>query len=119
MKRLALILALWFSPSLAQDDMPEGMYLLEVDLQFACTDSFLKMIEILEEKYLEIPIAMSHLSQHTTFVLFVNKRRSTSSLVITKRFKDREESCVIFGGQSNGTSFSVNPNPVFPDREIL
>jgi hypothetical protein len=36
--------------------------------------------------------------------------------VVTRSNKDREEACILWGGQSNGTSLSINPNPVYPEE---
>jgi len=44
-----------------------------------------------------------------TLVLFVNPEQTTSTLVVSKLFGGEEETCVIWGGQSNGTSLSINP----------
>jgi len=37
--------------------------------------------------------------------------------VVTRMMKDREEACILWGGQSNGTSLSINPNPVYPEEK--
>ena len=103
-----------FFMSAQAQQLPDDVYPLEVDMQLACVNSFSRIIEILQEVYSEIPMVMSHLSPSETFVLFVNESMTTSTLVITKRFKDREESCILWGGQSNGSSFSINPTPTFP-----
>jgi hypothetical protein len=101
---------------LTQAPMPDDMYLIEVPFQLACTPSFTSMMEHLEKDYGEIPMVMSHMSVDTTIVLFVNKEQTTSTLVVTRNMKDREEACILWGGQSNGTSLSINPNPVYPEE---
>lgn len=101
---------------LAQQPMPDDMYALDVPFQLACTPSFASMMEHLEKDYGEIPMVMSHMSVDTTIVLFVNKEQTTSTLVVTRMMKDREEACILWGGQSNGTSLSINPNPVYPEE---
>ena len=98
----------------AQEPMPEGMYEFAVPMNFMCVDSFVKMMEILERDYQEIPMLMSHLTPNMSVILFVNSTSTTSTLVVTKRTKEKEQSCIVFGGSSNGTSFSLNPNPTFP-----
>ena len=110
---IAALMGGFFMSAQAQQ-LPDDVYPLEVDMQLACVNSFSRIIEILQEVYSEIPMVMSHLSPSETFVLFVNESMTTSTLVITKRFKDREESCILWGGQSNGSSFSINPTPTFP-----
>ena len=111
MKELALAVIL------AQAPMPDDMYALDVPFQLACTPSFASMMDHLEKDYGEIPMVMSHMSVDTTIVLFVNKEQTTSTLVVTRMMKDREEACILWGGQSDGTSLSINPNPVYPQEE--
>ena len=98
----------------AQDQMPKGMYEKQIKMNLGCTEGFMTMIDILHDNYQEVPVVMSHLDMTTTFVLFVNESKTTSTLVITKNLKTKEEACIIWAGQSNGTSLSINPNPVFP-----
>ena len=102
---------------LTQLPMPDDMYTFDVPFQLACTPSFTSMVEHLEKDYGEIPMVMSHMSVDTTIVLFVNKEQTTSTLVVTRSNKDREEACILWGGQSNGTSLSINPNPVYPEEK--
>ena len=102
---------------LTQLPMPDDMYTFDVPFQLACTPSFTSMMEHLEKDYGEIPMVMSHMSVDTTIVLFVNKEQTTSTLVVTRSNKDREEACILWGGQSNGTSLSINPNPVYPEEK--
>ena len=99
----------------AQDQMPKGMYEKQIKMKLGCTEGFMAMIDILHDNYQEVPVVMSHLDMTTTFVLFVNEKKTTSTLVITKNLKDKEEACIVWAGQSpNGTSLSINPNPIFP-----
>jgi hypothetical protein len=94
------------------------MYHFDAPFTLACTPTFMSMVDHLANDYGEIPMVMSHMSQDTTIVLFVNKENTTSTVVVTRRIKTEEESCILWAGQSNGTSFSVNPNPVFPDKSL-
>jgi len=98
----------------AQETMPDDMYEFAVPMNFMCVDSFFRMMEILEKDYQEIPMLMSHLTPNMSVILFVNSTSTTSTLVVTKRTKEKEQACIVFGGSSNGTSFSLNPNPKFP-----
>ena len=98
----------------AQEPMPDDMYEFAVPMNFMCVDSFVRMMEILEKDYQEIPMLMSHLTPNMSVILFVNSTSTTSTLVVTKRTKEKEQACIVFGGSSNGTSFSLNPNPKFP-----
>lgn len=98
----------------AQEIMPDDMYEFAAPMNFMCVDSFVRMMEILEKDYQEIPMLMSHLTPNMSVILFVNSTSTTSTLVVTKRTKEKEQACIVFGGSSNGTSFSLNPNPTFP-----
>ena len=70
-------------------------------------------MEILERDHQEIPMLMSHLTPNMSLILFVNHNSTTSTLVATRRTKEKEQACIVFGGSSNGTSFSLNPSPKF------
>ena len=98
----------------AQETMPDDMYEFAAPMTFMCVDSFTRMIEILEKDYQEIPMVISHLTPSMSLILFVNSTSTTSTLVATRRTKDKEQACIVFGGASNGTSFSLNPIPKFP-----
>jgi len=98
----------------AQETMPDDMYEFAVPMDFMCVDSFTRMMDILEKDYQEIPMVISHITPNMSLILFVNQNSTTSTLVVTKRTKEKEQACIVFGGASNGTSFSLNPNPVFP-----
>jgi len=98
----------------AQETMPDDMYEFAVPMDFMCVDSFTRMMDILEKDYQEIPMMISHLSPNMSLILFVNQNSTTSTLVATKRTKEKEQACIVFGGASNGTSFSLNPDPKFP-----
>ena len=98
----------------AHEKMPDDMYEFAAPMTFMCVDSFTRMMEILEKDYQEIPMVISHLTPSMSMVLFVNHDSTTSTVVVTKRTKEKEQACIVFGGASNGTSFSLNPNPAFP-----
>ena len=111
-----ILVAILMMPVLvkAQETMPDDMYEFAVPMDFMCVDSFTRMMDILEKDYQEIPMMISHLSPNMSLILFVNQNSTTSTLVATKRTKEKEQACIVFGGASNGTSFSLNPNPKFP-----
>lgn len=98
----------------AQETMPEDMYEFAAPMTFMCVDSFTRMMEILEKDYQEIPMLVSHLTPNMSMIVFANSTSTTSTVVVTKRTKDKEQACIVFGGASDGTSFSLNPNPIFP-----
>ena len=111
-----VLVAILMTPVLvkAQETMPDDMYEFAVPMDFMCVDSFTRMMDILEKDYQEIPMVISHITPNMSLILFVNQNSTTSTLVVTKRTKEKEQACIVFGGASNGTSFSLNPNPVFP-----
>ena len=98
----------------AQETMPDDMYEFAAPMNFMCVDSFVRMMEILEKDYQEIPMLMSHLTPNMSVIIFANSESTTSTVVVTKRTKEKEQACIVFGGSSNGTSFSLNPDPKFP-----
>lgn len=115
MKKLLLALVFVASPVMAQTaPKPPDMYDLKVPFLLHCVKSFGRMVEILAEDFGEAPIALSHMSPTSTLVIFTNEDRTQSTVVITKRDKTREESCMAWSGSSDGMSFSINPNPEFP-----
>ena len=117
MKRLALILALVAFPALAQQPPPVGLKPVVKPFQLFCASSFEFLNNLLGAEFGEVAMVMSHLSPTTTFLLYVNEDSTTSSLVITKRSKDREEACLVWSGKSEeGFSLSTNPAPDFPQR---
>ena len=119
MKALALALALIATPVFAADpnEPPEGMYQQPVRLLLNCFDSFARLSEVLFEHWQEVPVMASVMSDVTTIFLFTNKQKTTSTIVVSKSYKDTEESCIFWSGSSEdnpGMSFSLNPNPKFP-----
>jgi len=117
MKSILLFLCIISSPVLAEVDRPEDMVDRQVPILLHCFPSFARVIELLGRDYQEAPVMMSHMSPTTTMVWFTNKDRSTSTLVVTKSSKDTEESCIMWNGVSEpGMSFSVNPEPNFPEK---
>ena len=117
MRSILLALALISTPLLAEVERPEDMVDKQVPIMLHCFPSFGRVVELLEKDYQEIPVMMAHMSATTTMVWFTNKDMSTSTLVVTKTYKDTEESCIMWNGLSDpGLSFSLNPNPEFPEK---
>ena len=119
MKSLLLAIALSFigTPLLAEVERPEDMVDKQVPIMLHCFPSFARVVELLGRDYQEAPVMMSYMSSTTTMAWFTNKDRSTSTLVVTKSSKDSEESCIMWNGVSEpGMSFSVNPEPNFPEK---
>lgn len=119
MKKLLLALSLLVSPVMAQSP-PEGIRPVMVKMQLFCADSFDFLMNVLAIDFQEAPIMMGYLKEGddpNTLVYFVNKDKTQSTLVITKKNKVREEACIIWSGKSpSGMSFSVNPEPYYPEE---
>jgi hypothetical protein len=119
MKKLLLALSLLVSPAMAQSP-PEGIRPVMVKMQLFCADSFDFLMNVLAIDFQEAPIMMGYLKEGddpNTLVYFVNKDKTQSTLVITKKNKVREEACIIWSGKSpSGMSFSVNPEPYYPEE---
>jgi len=119
MKKLLLALSLLVTPVMAQSP-PEGIRPVMVKMQLFCADSFDFLMNVLAIDFQEAPIMMGYLKEGdepNTLVYFVNKDKTQSTLVVTKKNKVREEACIIWSGKSpSGMSFSVNPEPYYPEE---
>ena len=119
MKKILLALAFVISPAMAQSP-PEGIRPVMVKMQLFCADSFDFLMNVLAIDFQEAPIMMGYLKEGdepNTLVYFVNKDKTQSTLVVTKKNKVREEACIIWSGKSpSGMSFSVNPEPYYPEE---
>ena len=119
MKKLLLALSLLVSPVMAQSP-PEGIRPVMVKMQLFCADSFDFLMNVLAIDFHEAPIMMGYLKEGddpNTLVYFVNKDKTQSTLVITKKNKVREEACIIWSGKSpSGMAISINPEPYFPEK---
>ena len=119
MKKLLLALSLLVSPAMAQSP-PEGIRPVTVQMQLFCTDSFEFLMDMLAIEFQEAPVMMGYLKEGdepNTLVYFVNKDRTQSTVVITKKNKVREEACIIWSGKSpSGMAISINPAPEFPEE---
>ena len=120
MKKLLIALAFISAPLMAQTP-PVGIKPLKVQMQLFCADSFDFLMNVLAAEFKEDPVMMGYLKEEPTnahtLVYFVNKEMTASTLVISKKSKDREQACIIWSGKSpSGMAFSVNPNPMFADE---
>ena len=103
MKKLLLALSLLMSPAMAQSP-PEGIRPVMVKMQLFCADSFEFLMNVLSMEFKESPIMMGYLKEGddpNTLVYFVNKDKTQSTLVITKKNKVREEACIIWSGKKS------------------
>ena len=124
MKKLLLALALVMSPVMAQETPsplpPAGIKPIQVRMQLYCADSFEYIMDMIAIEFQEIPVMRGYLKEGdepNTLVYFVNKDRTQSTIVITKKNKVREESCIIWSGRSpSGMAISINPAPEFPEK---
>ena len=119
MKKLLLALSLLVTPAMAQSP-PEGIRPIQVKMQLYCADSFDFLMDMLAIEFQEAPVMMGYLKEGdepNTLVYFVNKDRTQSTVVITKKNKVREEACIIWSGKSpSGMAISINPAPEFPEE---
>lgn len=118
-KYIILALALISAPVIAADpnEPPAGMYQHPVRLLLNCFDSFARLSEVLFEHWQEVPVMASVMSDVSTIFVFTNKQKTTSTIVVSKSYKDTEEACILWSGESKdnpGMSFSLNPSPKFP-----
>jgi len=123
MKILTLLLAMLVTPALAQQNPPPGITPKTVPFQIFCADSFEYMMRVLEADFGETIVAMGYLkegSEPTTMVWFTNEKNTHSTIVITKKTKYDESSCIVWSGSSEEyqMAFSVNPNPQFPPEPV-
>ena len=124
MKNLLIALALFVSPAMAQEapspTPPAGIKPIQVRMQLFCADSFEFLMDMLAIEFQEAPVMMGYLKEGDephTLVYFVNKDRTQSTIVITKKNKVREEACIIWSGRSpSGMAISINPAPEFPEK---
>ncbi len=128
---IAGLMAGFFMPTFAADpdEPPEGMYQQHVQLLLNCFDTFGRLSEVLGDYWGETAVFLSRMSDTTTIILFSNRDRTSSTVVVSKAYKDEEEACILWSGESkavegpggtmSGTSFSLNPNPIFPDKKEL
>ena len=121
MKRLALLLALIASPAQAeQPPMPDDVYAQTVPILLQCVTDFPRMMDLLAD-YGETAVALMHMSPRSSIAIFTNEKRTTSTVVVMRKEKHKEEVCVLWAGKSTpgdngvGMSFSLNPNPVYPE----
>ena len=117
---LAASLAAFFMPAHGQQLPPRGIKPVQVRMQLFCADSFQYLMEMLAIEFQEAPVMMGYLKEGddaNTLVYFVNEARTTSTVVITKKNKVKEEACIIWSGKSpSGMAISINPDPQFPAK---
>ena len=119
MKALALALALIAAPVAAEDrSPPDDVTARFVQMQIYCVPSFERMATLLGDRFGEAPVVMGQLNNTDSFLIFVNKYRSTSTIVITKQRKETVEVCMVWSGKAEpGLAFSLNPSPQFPEQK--
>ena len=119
MKALALALALIAAPVAAEEsDVPRDVISRTVRMQIFCVGSMVRMATLLGDKFGEAPVAMGRLNDTDSFLIFVDKYRSTSTIVIAKQRKEEVEVCMVWSGRTEpGLTFSLNPSPQFPEQK--
>jgi len=112
----------FFMPVHGQQLPPAGIKPVQVRMLLFCADSFEYLMEMLAIEAQETPVMLGYLKESSdgeaeTIVYFVNEERTTSTIVVTKKNKNREEACIIFSGKSpSGMAISINPSPQFPAK---
>ena len=106
MKIKALIisaaLAAFFSSAHSQESPPPGIKPMTVPFQLFCADSFEFLMNVLGADFGEAPVAMLYLREGnvekgetpTTMVIFTNEKNTQSTIVITKKTRYGESSCI-------------------------
>jgi hypothetical protein len=120
MKALALatgLMAGFFMPAYAEDrSPPDDVTARLVRMQIFCVGSMVRMATLLGDKFGEAPVAMGQLTDTDSFLIFVNKERSSSTIVIAKQRKEEVEVCMVWSGRTEpGLTFALNPSPQFPE----
>ncbi len=118
---LAASLGGFFMPAKAeQPPLPNDAYVQTVPMLLQCVSSFPRMMDLLAD-HGEIAIALMHMSARSSIAIFTNEKRTTSTVVVMRKEKHKEEVCILWAGKSTagddgiGMSFSLNPNPVYPE----
>ena len=114
MKYALFVLSLMVTSAFGQNDPPIGIKPVMVQMQLFCADSFEFLMNVLAADFDEHPVMMGYLKEGPesahTLVYFTNKENTQSTLVITKTSKDREQSCIMWSGESpSGMAYSARP----------
>ncbi len=108
MKALALALALIAAPVMAEAPPPDAVP-CQVSMRIICLPTPSRMIEVLGEKFGEAVIASGELAPDTGFIIFANRDRTSSSVVISKP----NGTCLLWSGRSEpGLSFILAVEPI-------
>jgi len=117
----AALLSGFFMPAKAeQPPLPDDAYVQTVPMLLQCVNNFPRMMDLLAE-HGETVIALMHMSPRSSIAIFTNEQRTTSTVVVMRQEKHKEEVCILWAGKSTpssngiGMSFSLNPSPVYPD----
>ena len=110
MKALILALALVMSPVMAQSPTPPlDAVPRQVTMGIICLPTPSRMIEVLGERFGEAVVASGELSPDTGFIVFSNRDRTSSSIVISKR----DGTCLVWSGRSaEGMAFILAVEPI-------
>ena len=122
-RKVLAIAALWggflFGAHAQALKPPPDMYQQTVPFSLWCVPTFARMVELLAEDFSETPVLLSHMSPKSTLIVFTNQDASTSTYTAARMKDDgTEEVCVIWSGSSEpGLSFSLSPDPQFPEGQ--
>lgn len=125
---LAGLLAGFFMSAAAEEPRakPPGMYSQTVPMLVHCFDQssggFLRMMEVLAEEFGEQPVMVAHMTPETSLIYFSNSDFTSSTLVVSRKKKSREETCILWAGKSElnpetgkGNSFLLSPVVNLPE----
>ncbi len=133
MKNLIIFLAAaslggFFMPVKAEEPRakPPGMYSQTVPMLVHCFDQssggFIRMMEVLARDFDEQPVMVAHMTPETSLIYFSNPTFTSSTLVVSRKKKSREETCILWAGKSElnpetgkGNSFLLSPTVDLPE----
>lgn len=124
MKKLIATLLILPILAVAQQPPPPGISSMTVPFRIFCSDyGFEHLMNVLAVEHGEAPVAMGYLREGpepTTMVWFTNEKNTRSTIVITKKTKQKESACIVWSGKSEESAFafSANPSPDFPPEPI-
>jgi hypothetical protein len=114
MKALALALALIAAPVMAQSPIPPPDAIRrQVTIGIICLPTVMRIVEVLGERFGEAIVASGELGGGSSFYIFANAKKSSSSIVISKP----DSACLVWSGRSaEGMAFMLAAEPIdFPE----
>lgn len=82
----------------------------------------MRMMEVLARDFDEQPVMVAHMTPETSLIYFTNADFTSSTLVVSRKKKSREETCILWVGKSElnpetgkGNSFLLSPTVDLPE----